>query len=86
LKLQINLRKLHYIGIEIISEMQKNNLTPLQVHFIQVLGQWNLKDEELNEIKALVSKHFAEKADKLMVKIWDEKKISTKDLDTLLEG
>ena len=65
---------------------QRQILTPLQIHFIQVLGQWDVKDEELNDIKFLISRHFAEKADKLMEKIWKEKNLSQTDLDGLLEA
>jgi len=61
-------------------------LNPLQVHFIQVLGQWDVKDEELMELKTIISRHFAEKADRLMDQIWIDKKISQVDLDARLEG
>lgn len=65
---------------------QKQVLNPLQVHFIQVLGEWDLKEEELNDIKSLISKHFAERADRLMEKIWKDKNLSQSDLDDLLVG
>ena len=64
---------------------QKQMLNPLQVHFIQLLGQWDVKEEELNDIKSLISRHFSEKADKLMDQIWKEKNLSQTDLDALLD-
>jgi hypothetical protein len=63
---------------------QKQTLNPLQVHFIQLLGQWELKEEDLNEIKSMVSRHFASKADRLMEHIWKEKNLSQSDLDALI--
>jgi len=44
----------------------------------------NLSPEDLDELKKVLGKHFAEKATKEADKIWDEKKFSNETMDTWL--
>lgn len=40
----------------------------------------NIKDEQLFEIKLLLGKYFAQKATEAMDEVWEEQKLSEKDM------
>jgi hypothetical protein len=50
----------------------KNRLTNLQLELLK-LFQFQLNDDQLVEIKNLLSRYFAERASNAMDKLWEEK-------------
>lgn len=43
-----------------------------------------MEDEELNELKKLLAKHYVQKSIKEADKLWNEKKLSDKEMDKWL--
>ncbi|MFA6979546.1 MAG: hypothetical protein WC209_09510 [Ignavibacteriaceae bacterium] len=58
-------------------------LSNVQEELLKLYSQ-NLSPEDLDELKKVLGKHFAEKATKEADKIWDEKKFSNETMDTWL--
>lgn len=59
-------------------------LTNLQLELLKIY-QFELKDEQLIEIKDLLARYFAKKASHEMDRLWDENGWSDKTMDTWLE-
>lgn len=60
-------------------------LTNLQLELIKMFSL-NLSDQELDDIKRLLSNYFADKASDEMDKLWDENNWSNETMDKWLEG
>jgi hypothetical protein len=48
-------------------------LSPIQVHLLRFFSERNINDQETQELQQLIANHYAQKADKLMDSIWQEK-------------
>ncbi len=48
-------------------------LSPIQVHLLRFFSERNINDQETQELQQLIANHYAQKADKLMETIWQEK-------------
>lgn len=57
------------------------HLNPVQVHLLRFFNEKEISEKETLEIQQLISNYYASKADKLMEKIWKEKKYSSKKND-----
>jgi hypothetical protein len=58
-------------------------LNPIQIHLLQMFDR--LKSEnELQELKGFLANYYAQKVDKESEKLWEEKGMSDKTIDELL--
>jgi hypothetical protein len=62
---------------------KSTKLTNLQLELLKIFSR-DLPDEELLEIKHLLSAYFAEKATREMDRLWDEKKWSQETMNQWL--
>ncbi len=60
-----------------------NKLTNLQLELLKYFS-YNLSEEQLVEIKELLSKYFAEKATLEMDKVWDDQGLTNDTMDEWL--
>ena len=60
-----------------------NKLTNLQLELLKYFS-YNLSEEQLVEIKELLSKYFAEKATREMDKVWDDQGLTNDTMDEWL--
>ncbi len=60
-------------------------LTNFQLELLK-LYQFDLTEEQLREIRDLLSKYFAESAAKEMDRLWEDKGWSNETMDTWVEG
>lgn len=63
--------------------MQSKPLTNLQRELLKIFS-FELPEEELIEVKKILSSYFADKASDEMDKFWDEKNLSNEDMDRWL--
>lgn len=59
--------------------IQNKPMSNLQAELLKLYAN-DLDDNELIEIKAILGKHFAEKATDAMDKLWEEKGLSERDM------
>ncbi len=64
--------------------MEHNSLTNMQMELLRLYSQ-NLSLDELNDVKRILAKYFADKAMNEADKIWKEKKYSDDYMDELLK-
>lgn len=58
-------------------------LNTVQLHLLKVFAK-NTNDNDLSEIKALLSNYYAKKVDIESDKIWNEKGLTEQDMEKLL--
>ncbi len=56
-----------------------NPMSNIQIELLKLYSN-NIKDEQLHDIKLLLSQYFAKKATEEMDVIWDENNLSEKDM------
>lgn len=64
---------------------KRNHLTPTQIEFVKFLGNRNISNHEIEDIKRLISYYYVAKADALMEKIWEEKGLSDEKMNEILD-
>lgn len=57
-------------------EAERHTLTQIQINFVKFLGERSISDNEIRDIKKLISLYFVAKADAKMNEIWEEKTFS----------
>jgi hypothetical protein len=57
------------------------NLNEIQLHFIQYFSEFEVSEQETNDIKNMVSNYYFEKAEKAIEKAISDKKIDIKELE-----
>ncbi len=57
----------------------ENSLSNLQIELLKLFSN-GIKDEQLEEIKFLLGKYFAQKATEAMDKTWEENNLSAQDM------
>ncbi len=57
----------------------ENSLSNLQIELLKLFSN-GIKDEQLEEIKFLLGKYFAQKATEAMDKTWEENNVSAQDM------
>lgn len=57
--------------------MQQKKLSPLQLELLELFAE-QVSEEELMDIKQLLSMYYAQKAIAVADKVWEEKKLSQK--------
>jgi hypothetical protein len=57
------------------------NLNEIQLHFLQYFSEFEVSEQETNDIKNMVSKYYFEKAEKAIEKAISDKKIDIKALE-----
>ncbi len=60
-------------------------LTPIQVHLLRFFSEHHINDQETDELKQIIAHYYAQKADKLMEKIWKEKGYNKDSIVDILE-
>jgi hypothetical protein len=60
-------------------------LNPIQVHLLRFFSERNINEQETNELQQLIANFYAQKADKLMEKIWEERGYSEAKMMDILE-
>ena len=63
--------------------MLKEPLTNLQMEILKLYST-DMAEQDLNELKTILAKHYAQKAVKGADKIWNEKNLSNQDMDKWL--
>ncbi|MGB3777661.1 MAG: hypothetical protein WA960_04835 [Tunicatimonas sp.] len=63
---------------------KKNQITNLQQELIKVFS-YNVSEEELEDIRDLLSNYFAEKATREMDRLWDEQGWTNETMDEWLK-
>jgi hypothetical protein len=58
-------------------------LSNVQIELLKLYST-NLSEEDLNELKLLLTRFFAEKSIQLANKVWDEKGLTDEDMDQWL--
>lgn len=61
-------------------------LTQPQIEFVKFIGNRNISDTEIVDIKRLISKYYVLKADSLMNDIWQEKGLTEQKMEDLLNS
>ncbi|MCE2962612.1 MAG: hypothetical protein ACK5UE_00415 [Chitinophagales bacterium] len=56
-----------------------------QIHLLNMF-KYTKSENQLKEVKELLSKFFAEKVDELSDKLWKEKKLSQEEMDNILNN
>ncbi|MDX2247043.1 MAG: hypothetical protein SF052_09725 [Bacteroidia bacterium] len=64
-------------------ESLKMPLNQAQIEILRLLSR-NLDDNDLKEIKRRIVQYLAEKLDKITDKVWEEKGLTTSDIEKLL--
>ena len=59
-------------------------LTQPQIGFVKFIGNRNISDTEIVDIKRLISKYYVLKADSLMNDIWQEKGLTEQKMEEIL--
>jgi hypothetical protein len=57
------------------------NLNDIQLHFLQYFSEFEVSEQETNDIKNMVSNYYFEKAEKAIEKAILDKKIDIKSLE-----
>ena len=65
-------------------DTKKNQITNLQQELIKVFS-YNVNEEELEDIRDLLSNYFAEKATREMDRLWDEQGWTNETMDEWLK-
>ena len=65
--------------------METTKFNETQIHLLNMF-KYTKSENQLKEVKELLSKYFAEKVDKLSDKIWEEKKLSEEEMDNILNS
>ena len=60
-------------------------LSPIQVHLLRFFTERNVNEQETQELQKLIAQYYADKADKLMEEIWQEKGLNEAKMLELLE-
>lgn len=63
---------------------QRHILTQPQIEFVKFLGNRNISEKEINDIKYIISQYYMMQADALMENIWNEKELSEKKMIEIL--
>lgn len=64
---------------------QTTKLNSVQLHLLRMFAK-PIKENDLNEIKQLLSGYYAKKVDEEGEKIWNEKGMEDKDIDIFLNS
>lgn len=60
-------------------------LSPIQVHLLRFFSERNVNEQETQELQKLMAQYYADKADRLMENIWEEKNLSETQMLEILE-
>ena len=66
-------------------EAERHILTQAQINFVKFLGERSISDNEIRDIKQLISLYFVTKADAKMNEIWEEKTFSEQKMLQILD-
>jgi len=64
---------------------QNKPLTNLQLELLKIYS-FNISDEQLSEIRQILTQYFADKATEEMDKLWDENGWTNETMDEWLKG
>lgn len=64
---------------------KRQNMTIPQIELVEFLGNRSVTDNEINDIKRLISIYYVRKADDLMEGIWEEKGLSEQKMNEILD-
>jgi predicted transcriptional regulator len=60
-------------------------LSPIQVHLLRFFSERKVNDQETNELQQLIANFYAQKADKIMENLWQEKGFTNTSMLEILE-
>jgi hypothetical protein len=63
---------------------KRHYLTLPQIEFVKFLGNRNISETEIGDIKRLISHYYVVKADALMENIWEQKGLSEEKMNEIL--
>ena len=63
---------------------QPQKLTPIQLHLLRFFSERQVTEQETIEIQQLISQHYAQKADKLMDALWENRGYTEQTMDDIL--
>ncbi len=63
---------------------QRQALTRAQIELLKFIGNRNISDNELNDIKLIFSQYYLKKADLEMEGVWKERKLSADKIEKIL--
>lgn len=67
-------------------QLERHILTKPQIEFVKFLGNRNISDKEIKDIKHIISQYYITKADALMEDIWEEKGLSEEKINEILNA
>lgn len=59
-------------------------LNPVQLHLLRFFSERPVTEQDTAEIQQLISQHYAQKADRLMDAIWEERGYTQQTMDDIL--
>ena len=62
---------------------QSTNLNAVQMHLLKMFAR-HMNEQDLTEIKGLLSNYYAQKVDAESDKLWEEKNMNQQSIDDLL--
>ncbi|WP_420149332.1 hypothetical protein [Spirosoma sp.] len=65
---------------------QPEKLNSMQLHLLRFFSEHQVSEQETKEIQQLIVRHFANKADARMDKIWVERNFSDQTIDEILNS
>jgi hypothetical protein len=60
-------------------------LNSIQVHLLRFFNERNVSQQETQDLQKLIAQYYANKADKIMDEIWEEKGLDESKMYELLE-
>ncbi len=60
-------------------------LNPIQLHLLRFFSGQNVNEQETMALQKLIAKYYADKADRLMENIWEEKGLNHDKMLEILE-
>lgn len=69
--------------MQTVKQFRSTKLPQAQIRLLNTLSR-RMSKKEAEAIEQLVTEYYAQKADKIMDKIWDERGLSQADMDALL--
>lgn len=67
-------------------QIERHILTKPQIEFVKFLGNRNISDKEIKDIKHIISQYYITKADAIMEDIWEEKGLSEEKINEILNA
>ncbi len=64
--------------------VQPQKLSPIQLHLLRFFSERQVAEQDTTEIQKLISQYYAQKADKLMDALWEERSYTQQTMNDIL--